>query len=572
MTPAAISADLSERRTFDWVEWWAWAGLLGVATSIRLFRIGDQPLDPEEAGRALEAWSLWREGRSVYATGPVWVNLQSLVFGLFTAGDGQARIVAGLAGTAIVGMAWAMRPLVGSLAAWCGGLALALCPLLLTLSRLASPTALALLCVLVVAIGVARYSVAGQRGWLTLAAVGLLVGLGTDQSFVVAVAGLVLAAAIAEGDALAPRFWWLRVRADGPRALAIGLGVALLLDTRMLMNPLGVQAGLIDPFWRWWDDVARVGGLVAPIYMLLVDGGVLLLALVGLLDYRRAPSGDPGAPLYSGRAVRLLGAWLVVAATLAMLVRQPDARYLAQPLVPGALLAGLGLRRIVTTIRDHGTPRTLVLGMAALAPLITAAFHLNTSLRPTSTPWLTTVVIAIAGLLVVALIGINSLRPGQLGAAASTFVLVVVGLWAVTSASRLLESHASSRGHFLFRAVLTDEVRIAREDAHRWLREDPEGTIAVEPSLRSLVAWYLRDVPTARFDAASVRLGGPRILAEPPADGESAWRARRLVVGYAADPTTVDLRPARLWRWVVGRESLVQIRPYAILLVEPAGS
>jgi hypothetical protein len=561
MSPNWVASPAGDRVDLRETEWAAWVGLLALSAALRLAGLGNQPLDPEEAGRAMEAWTLWHEGRVAYAAGPIVPNLLSLTFGLFTAGDGQARLVSALAGVAIVGVPFALRPFVGALASWCAALALALCPLLLTLSRIASPTMPMLLCLLVFAVALARYATSQQPGWLLAAAISFFVGLGTDPSFVVGVAGLILATAIAEGDSLSTSAWLPRFREHAPRALFLGLVVALLLDTRLLMNPGGVHAGIFDPLSAWWGNVARGGGLMAPAYVLLVDGGMLALAAIGLLDHRERP-----------RAVRLLGAWLVVAATLAMLVRQPDVRYLAVPLIPAALLAGLGLRRLIAAVRDHGSGRTWALGLAGLVPLLTAGFHLNTSLRSGSPSWLTTAVIAVAGLLVVLLIGINTLRPAQLTAAAATFILAFIGLWTVTSDSRLLESHSSARAHLLFRSVLTDEARIVREDAHRWLRDGPDRPIGVDPSLRPLISWYLRDVPTARYDAALLRSDVGRILVGAPAEIGPDARARRLVIGYAADPATADLRPERLWRWVVGRESLVQVRPYAILLLEPAGS
>ena len=66
--------------------------------------------------------------------------------------------------------------------------------------------------------------------------------------------GVALAYAIAEGDIFGKVPWWAPMSAHGRRALAIGVGVAVILDTRFLMNPNGIQAGLIDPLWRWTGD------------------------------------------------------------------------------------------------------------------------------------------------------------------------------------------------------------------------------------------------------------------------------------------------------------------------------
>ena len=36
-----------------------------------------------------------------------------------------------------------------------------------------------------------------------------------------------------------------------------------------------------------------------------------------------------------------------------------------------------------------------------------------------------------------------------------------------------------------------------------WFRADPEGTLPVDPTLRPVLAWSLRDIPTVRFDASA---------------------------------------------------------------------
>ena len=167
-----------------------------------------------------------------------------------------------------------------------------------------------------------------------------------------------------------------------------------------------------------------------------------------------------------------------------MLVRQPDVRYLAVPLIPAALLAGLGLRRLITAVRDHGSGRTWALGLAGLVPLLAARISSQHLAAFGSPSWLTTAVIAVAR--TAGRLADRHQHPaaGSAHSVAAAFILAFIGLWTVTSGSRLLESHSSGRAHLLFRSVLTDEARIVREDAHRWLRDGPDRPIGVDPSLR----------------------------------------------------------------------------------------
>ena len=83
------------------------------------------------------------------------------------------------------------------------------------------------------------------------------VGIGLEVSFVIGIVGAALAYAIAEGDIFGQASWWPGIVRHGRQALAIGIGVAILLDTRLLMNPNGLQAGLLDPLWRWTAEISR---------------------------------------------------------------------------------------------------------------------------------------------------------------------------------------------------------------------------------------------------------------------------------------------------------------------------
>ena len=539
-------------------ECFAWIGLLALAAVVRAGRVGEPPLDPAEAARALEAWTLWREGRVVYASGPLMTNLLSLVFGLFSAGDGQARLLSVLGGLGTVAASWLLRPGLGRLGAWCAATMLAACPALVVASRTASPAALVACFSVLMTACAFRFAREHDARWLTGAITSGLLGLAADTSFTVVIGSLALALAVAEGDRLARPIWWPAIRRAAPGAIGTALLVAVVVDTRLLMNPNGLGAGLFDPFWAWSGDVVRGGGLVAPIMLLLVDGGAFALAMIGLAGFRRYP-----------RTASLLGTWLLVSTILATLMRQPDLRYLVQPLVPAALLGGIGLGRLLEVLRVRGSARSSVVGLAGLVPLLAAGFQINAGLRSGQDPWASAGSLALVGLLIVGLAAMNWLPRAELGSAAATLSLIVVTLWTITTASRLLEARGGPRAHFLDAAVLTEEIEAVREEARKWLRADPGGTIRVDPSLRPLVAWSLRDVPTVIFDGSAAQSGGPRLLVDPAAGAD--LRTRRLIVGYAAERRTLDLSPARLWRWVIGRASLVEVRPYAILVVQSAG-
>jgi hypothetical protein len=555
-------------RLREWVGAWrltseeriAWAVLATVTLVVRVVHLGDPPLNVEESRRALEAWTLLREARVAYEGAPILTNLTSLVFTLFTDGDGQARLVPALAGTALVLTPILLRPLIGGWWSFLAGLALAGSTTLLTASRSAAPAAPAALCLAVAVIGAWRFGASHERGWLIATAVAAFVGIGLDASFVVGLAGAALAYAIAEGEIFGRVSWWEPVRTHGRRALAIGVGVAVLLDTRFLMNPSGIQAGLIDPLWRWSGEVSRGAGLTAPLLTLMLDGGIVVLALVGFLEYTRHP-----------RAIRFLGTWLLVSLTLAALMRMPDARYLTHPVLPAALLAGFGLRRLASWIVEAGNVRTAVLGLVALVPIVTASFQINVGLRQNLSPWGASGVVLVAGLLLAGLLAFNLLRGRELGAAFATWLLVLLTVGGIASGSRALEARGNERGQLIEQSVITSDMQFVREMALKWHRATPDGPLPVDPTLRPIVGWALRDIPSVRYDPAASASPFPRLLADPPVQVRPDTKTIRPIVGYAADWTSLSLQPGRIWRWLVNREPLVTLRPYAIVVVQPAG-
>ena len=538
----------------------AWAALALVTLLVRVIHLGEPPLNVEEGRRALEAWTLLREARVAYEGAPILTNLTSLVFTLFSDGDLQARLVPALAGTALVLTPLLLRPLIGGWWGVLAGLSLAASTTLLTASRSVSPAAPTMLCLAVAVMGAWRFGASYQPGWLIAACAAAFVGIGLDTSFVVGIVGAALAYAIAEGEIFGKVSWWGPVREHGRRALAIGVGVAVVLDTRFLMNPNGIQVGLIDPLWRWTSEIARGAGLTAPLLAVMLDGGLILLALIGFLEYTRQP-----------KTIRFLGTWLLVSMTLASLMRMPDLRYLAHPILPAALLAGFGLVRLGRWIVEAGSVRTTVLALVALVPIVTASFQINAGLRQNLSPWGASGVVLVAGLLLAGLLAFNLVRGAQLGAVFATWLLVLLTVGGVASGSRALEARGHERGQLIEQTVIMSDIGFVREMALKWFRAAPDGPLPVDPTLRPVVGWVLRDIPTVRYDPAANASPFPQLLADPPIQVRQDTKTIRPIVGYAADWQSLSLQPGRIWRWIVNREPLVTLRPYAIVVVQPAG-
>ena len=118
---------------------------------------------------------------------------------------------------------------------------------------------------------------------------------------------------------------------------------------------------------------------------------------------------------------------------------------------------------------------------------------------------------------------------------------------------------------------MTPDIQVVRELALKWYRADPNGIIPVDPQLRPLVEWQLRGIPTVRYAVAPTDTG-PRLLADAAVGVVPDTKTTRWIVGYAPDWQSLALQPARIWRWIVQRASLVTLRPYGIVVIQPPGS
>lgn len=539
----------------------AWVAVIGLTLVSRLLFLGSPPLNLDESRRAIEAYTLMHDGRVVYESGAIFTNVTTLAFGLFGEGELQARLLPAICGVALVLSPLLLRSLIGNWWSILASIMLLFSTTLVTNSRAVSPAVPAVLCLTLTAISAWRFGQTYERWWLVVMAAAVLIGLGLDTAFVVGLIGLILAYAIAEGEIFGRSAWWEPVRKHARTAIVVGILAAVVLITRFFMNPQGIQAGIVDPLTRWTTEIARGAGLTAPLLLAMLEGSALILAIIGLAEYPR-----------HARAIRFLGTWLLVSLTLAALMRMPEARYLVQPVVPAALLAGFGLLRLWSWLLRAGCMRTTMVGLIGLVPVVTAGFQTNAGLQANLSPWNSAGVVLVAGLLLAGLLAFNLLRGAEIGAACATWLLVLLAVGNTAGMMRALDARGEDRGQLVEQSVVTPDIQYVRELALKWYRADPTGTIPVDPALRPLVEWPLRGIPTVRFNAEAAGAEGPRLLAEAPPQSPPDGRTTRWIVGYATEWQTFTLQPARIWQWIVKRGSLVTLRPYGIVVVQPAGS
>src|SRR5688500_555128 len=121
-----------------------WAAALVVAVALRLLRLDGWALDADEAARAYDAWVLFRgqppvANESIPDAGALLLLLQGIGFFLFGTSDVVARLVAALAGAAIVALPLVLRRWVGGPAAPGMAALAAISPALVYASRVVSP-------------------------------------------------------------------------------------------------------------------------------------------------------------------------------------------------------------------------------------------------------------------------------------------------------------------------------------------------------------------------------------------------------------------------------------------------
>ncbi|MBM4464794.1 MAG: TIGR03663 family protein [Chloroflexi bacterium] len=289
-----------------------------MAVGLRLYKLGDRPMQAGEAAQALAAWRL-AQGLPQEATlgqhSPLLFTSNLLLFALFGASDFLARLVPALSGALLVIGPYFLRQRLGRLGALAASFVLALSPSALFFSRYLGGEIVVAACALVIAWGLFEYLDQRQPKHLYVVAVALALALSAGAGtytfvFVVATFGLVLA--------LADRFsgpseYWQRIldtwrAARGTNGLlrdcaALFVLVLVLVCTGFLLRLSGLQDG-IDLFSGWlaafrprmgghpwhyhlqllllYEPLILVFGLAAVVYLLLRQRDPLSLSLFAI--------------------------------------------------------------------------------------------------------------------------------------------------------------------------------------------------------------------------------------------------------------------------------------------------
>jgi uncharacterized protein (TIGR03663 family) len=156
------------------VETGLWVLLVALALSMRLAQLGASPLTALEAREATLSWrAATGEGLPITDYNPVLLAGNGLLFTLLGSSDWLARFLPALFGAPLALSPLLFRQHVGRVGALATGLYLAISPTALAASRQLAGTTIAATGAMMCVGGLVRFFETKDRGWLTLAAVGL---------------------------------------------------------------------------------------------------------------------------------------------------------------------------------------------------------------------------------------------------------------------------------------------------------------------------------------------------------------------------------------------------------------
>lgn len=501
----------------------------------------------------MAAFQLWRAPGLVVGNGtdgPVLLHLLAMWFMLFTPSDGAARAPSALAGIALCATPLLFRPWLGAWGALGVGLLMAVSPYLVLTGRSVDAAALVLL-LGAVALGCLLQALHRRDGrWLVPTGCAVGAGLGTSPAFV----GQLVAAAVAA--ALVPPFErgdWPALRPWVGRAVLAGLGTAVVLDTLLLTRPAGLQAGLIEPLTAWPATLGWNGSTPLTLGLLAVHEVLILALVVWSLPFAVRQRGGRFALVWAGASL-----------VLAALTRGAPLAALGAPLIPLALLGGFGVGRLTWLTRLR-TARVWTAALALLVPLGFLLMAMNGSVNRGALPPLAVWLVAFGGAMAAALLAGSWLQRGELVAAMGLVVAVGVAVLSLSALSRLDYAGWARSGPLRFGTVSRPELRLVESQVRAWWRQDPSVPVRVDAALRPFLQWSLRDGPPVEWITSAPPVAERAILSAAMPDRPAGDWLRLPVAERYLLP---DERPRIVawWRWVVARQPLARVEPYAILL------
>ncbi len=575
-----------------------------LAIGLRLWNLGTMPLQPSESAPAFQSWLLSQGFLATVQEGGLLHYGNAFLLLLFGASDAVPRVLPAVAGSIVVALPYYFRQYLGSHGAIVAAVFLAISPMMLFFSRYVGSGMLAATLSVALVVCLVRYAQTKKDRYPYLIAgiLGILVNSGAAAYLNLAVflafgAGLVILAFLLRrishpsklarvprgeplpgGDGQGGRTkdlspedrsqpanegqidQWLRPLWPASKLLrncALLFGcVVLVVGTGGLTNLHGLQEGLVDQLALGLAPSSAIIGAPYAFYaqlMVVYEVAVVVFATVNVL--------------YSSRPRGMLFWFLVwwAAASLVALSAMPQksAVLAVQPLVPTTLLAAeLAGSLIDWAWRARPTGLITAVGIVTLPPLLLLTFVLSRFSMPGEQFPAPLVVIALLVILVAVAGCVRWRGPLEASRAYGILALFLLTAIGLHTASNLNYQSTLNPTELVASRATFDDVRTLAGDVTQVMAASDavnrKRGIQVEPAFKGLLDWYLR----GREGIANVRAteGRPLVVvgrsdtALPAGD----YAMQRYTVGARWAPRTLDF--ARLWRWLVYRESLDPIQ------------
>ena len=518
-----------EARPWLTVEMGLYAIILVLALALRLGGLDIRVMDTPEAAQALQSWNLAQGDAATDSYSPLLALGQALIFALFGASDGTARLLPALAGSTLVVLPYLFRDHLGRIGALFSALILAVSPTLVYSARYGSGMSLTIACTVALLGLWLAYRSTLRPGTLYAGAVvaGLL--LLSDARVIGVAVALAISWAI-ERLAFKRDILYLEDELAIPwKRLALVAGATLVLGaTALTLNPSGLGV--------WADSITVWASHLAP----LVNGQPWYYPLGALLLYEPLliVFGSIGAlDLIVRKDKASMVVWLALGAiALSLLAGGRDTGDVALVCALLGIAAGRAIENLVENWFQEEQPIRaglyvlIALGIVTYIALEASfySFALSRSMDKASQfLWFWLLSIALALLLSGLLVAWYGTRATwRIGGTALLLILLVAAFSATTG---LNFRHANDPRELHIHVASDEGVRSALAvlaDLSDHTTGHPLTTpLTVEAGLGPVWQWYLRDWEDLRVvETLTADISTPLVLAdassEQPALGE----------------------------------------------------
>lgn len=538
------------------IELWLYAAICLLALTLRIGSAAWAQLGPDEAGNALDALTVAR-GNPVAGMAPLSNVITGILFFVIGPSDLAGRFVSVLAGTALVGMMYALRGVIGRATALIAAFLLAISPVVLKTGARVDAEALSVLCFAVAIWSLFALNkvdrVADRRLWLTLGgSLGLLLASGPRAVTYILVLVLFFAILRAMGrtSAFGPIADFVRLPA-ARETLLFAAGLLSLLyvvvTTRMflLLAPPGLPA--LSASLAELNSGQPNGPLMSLLGLVLYEPLIFCFGMYGLVRFVMHPPRDERSRLF----LMFISVWFGLALVLTVLGGQRTVGPLTAVVIPATLLAATALTG--TLRRLHRDDLSRAAALLGVVPLLVFSYIVSAQLtRADATPaggqWLA------VGLSLLLTVGYLLLLAFATGPGMGTVVTSGISflLLLATFHSAWWLNAGPPVGEWILPVAPGPGARLITRQALDLSKSRGGASVGVSPSLREPFAWTLRDIPDLVMTDAL--LDGQNIIVLPegaPVSAEQSLKSFRSTYAITPmPPTTVK----SFWRWYVFRE------------------